>query len=53
MAISRNTMVGFGLGAVALGAAFSLGLFSSGSADTPAGISDADSPVVTVYKSPT
>ncbi|MDH3296796.1 MAG: hypothetical protein OEM23_02575 [Gemmatimonadota bacterium] len=37
----------------ALGAAFAFGLFSSGDTEGSSGLLAADSPVVTVYKSPT
>ncbi len=51
--MSRNSLLVAGGVGVALVGAFALGLFSSDEAGAPAGVSDADSPVVTVYKSPT
>jgi len=51
--MSRNSLLVAGGVGVALVGAFALGLFSSDETGVPAGVSDADSPVVTVYKSPT
>jgi hypothetical protein len=54
--MNRNLMLVAGLGAAALGGAFAFGIFSSGDASASAGAyaaEYADSPVVTVYKSPT
>ncbi len=51
--MSRNSILISGGVGVALVAALAVGLFSSEDAGAPAAVSDADSPVVTVYKSPT
>lgn len=53
MALSRNVILAAGIGAVVLAAAFALGFTSSGDERAPAGLSEAESPVITVYKSPT
>jgi len=53
MALSRNVILASGIGAVVLAAAFALGFTSSGDERAPAGLSEAESPVITVYKSPT
>ena len=53
MALSRNVILASGIGAVVLAAAFALGFTSSGDERPPAGLSEADWPVITVYKSPT
>ena len=51
--MSRNVILASGVGAVAVAAAFALGFPSSGDGGTPAGLSEAASPTITVYKSPT
>lgn len=54
--MNRNLMLVAGLGAAALGGALAFGLYSSDDASASAGVYTGefvDSPVVTVYKSPT
>ncbi len=54
--MNRNMMLAAGLVAAALGGVFAFGLLSSSDAGAAAGAAAevyADSPVVTVYKSPT
>lgn len=51
--MSRNSLLVAGGVGVALAGVMAFGLLSSDEAGIPAGVSDADSPVVTVYKSPT
>ena len=51
--MSRNVILISGIGAVAVAAAFAFGLSSGGDNGAPVGLSEAGSPVVTVYKSPT
>ena len=51
--MSRNVILASGVGAIAVAAAFAFGFSSSGDEGAPAGLSEAVSPVITVYKSPT
>lgn len=51
--MSRKVILASGVGAVTIAAAFALGFLSPGDDYAPAGLSEAGSPVVTVYKSPT